>query len=353
MTNLNFFVAGEVNDTCWAPKFLNYGTNLWIFATCSTNGNISHFIRGMYCPSNNFPFGFTGLFMVTQSETNMIDFSPWYEPSSGKSGAWFKNETTTYVELGEWSNSTPTSIFTNVLTGNFAGFGGNQEAPFMEFIPGGYALLMDDYGGQTINGNANDPGYYQISYSTNIESPSAWSYPSNVDFGGYHFASFVPVNLTTANDQFYAIQRMVSSMSGSPQHMIISSITNGYRLYGFSGSSDMAGFNLGNEFYSAGGIYGDGNGATHIYTSTGDGSKTTPFQGPNTLDAIIISGGNSVAIAPGLTLSGNASGLTNIPPTSLSAGTTFNNVDIPTNALGTHGYSGYFTNGVFVSTGTY
>ena len=50
---------------------------------------------------------------------------------------------------------------------------------------------------------------------------------------------------------------------------------------------------------------------------------------------------------------GNASGLTNIPPTSLSAGTTFNNVDIPTNALGTHGYSGYFTNGVFVSTGTY
>ena len=184
VTNLNFFVAGEVNDTCWAPKFLNYGTNLWIFATCSTNGNISHFIRGMYCPSNNFPFGFTGLFMVTQSETNMIDFSPWYEPSSGKSGAWFKNETTKYVELGEWSNSTPTSIFTNVLTGNFAGFGGNQEAPFMEFIPGGYALLMDDYGGQTINGNANDPGYYQISYSTNIESPSAWSYPSNVDFGG-------------------------------------------------------------------------------------------------------------------------------------------------------------------------
>ena len=41
----------------------------------------------------------------------------------------------------------------------------------MEFIPGGYALLMDDYGGQTINGNANDPGYYQISYSTNIDLP--------------------------------------------------------------------------------------------------------------------------------------------------------------------------------------
>ena len=110
---------------------------------------------------------------------------------------------------------------------------------------------------------------------------------------------------------------------------------------------------LGMSFTQREGIYGDGNGATHIYTFTGYASKTTPFQGPNTLDAIIISGGNSVAIAPGLTLSGNASGLTNIPPTSLSAGTTFNNVDIPTNALGTHGYSGYFTNGVFVSTGTY
>jgi hypothetical protein len=36
-----------------------------------------------------------------------------------------------------------------------------------------------------------------------------------------------------------------------------------------------------------------------------------------------------------------------------NAGATFNNVDIPTNALGTHGYSGYMTNGVFVTTGTY
>ena len=34
-------------------------------------------------------------------------------------------------------------------------------------------------------------------------------------------------------------------------------------------------------------------------------------------------------------------------------GSTFMNVDIPTNALGTHGYSGYMTNGVFISTGTY
>ena len=50
---------------------------------------------------------------------------------------------------------------------------------------------------------------------------------------------------------------------------------------------------------------------------------------------------------------GNGSGLTNIPPTALSVGATFNNVDIPTNTLGTHGHSGYFTNGVFVSTGTY
>lgn len=51
--------------------------------------------------------------------------------------------------------------------------------------------------------------------------------------------------------------------------------------------------------------------------------------------------------------SGSGLLLNNIPPTALNAGTTFNNVDIPTNTLGTHGYSGYFTNGVFVSTGTY
>ena len=34
-------------------------------------------------------------------------------------------------------------------------------------------------------------------------------------------------------------------------------------------------------------------------------------------------------------------------------GATFSNVDIPTNTLGTHGYSGYFTNGIFFSNGTY
>lgn len=36
-----------------------------------------------------------------------------------------------------------------------------------------------------------------------------------------------------------------------------------------------------------------------------------------------------------------------------AAGATFTGVDIPTNTSGTHGYTGYFTNGIFVSSGTY
>jgi hypothetical protein len=47
---------------------------------------------------------------------------------------------------------------------------------------------------------------------------------------------------------------------------------------------------------------------------------------------------------------GNGSGLNNVIGT---VGTSFGSVDIPTNITLTHGYSGYMTNGVFVSTGTY
>jgi hypothetical protein len=62
----------------------------------------------------------------------------------------------------------------------------------------------------------------------------------------------------------------------------------------------------------------------------------------------------SVVVTPNLPFvgifAGNGSGLNNVIGT---VGTSFGSVDIPTNITLTHGYSGYMTNGVFVSTGTY
>ncbi|MDE2100606.1 MAG: hypothetical protein KGL39_25405 [Patescibacteria group bacterium] len=65
-----------------------------------------------------------------------------------------------------------------------------------------------------------------------------------------------------------------------------------------------------------------------------------------------MSGAQDFVINPRLPLTATMATGT-VSPTALSAGTTFGNVDIPTNTLGTHGYSGYMTNGVFKSTGTY
>ena len=53
------------------------------------------------------------------------------------------------------------------------------------------------------------------------------------------------------------------------------------------------------------------------------------------------------------TYSGGGSGLTGIPPAALNSGSTITGIDFPTNTLGTHGISGYLTNGLFVATGTY
>lgn len=104
-------------------------------------------------------------------------------------------------------------------------------------------------------------------------------------------------------------------------------------------------------------------GASNVMANVNFFGMYSPITIGNTASYVYATGGNvtsaNVATHPEnffanpMLLAGDGSGLTNISPKALSVGATFNNVDIPTNALGTHGFSGYFTNGVFVATGTY
>ncbi len=50
---------------------------------------------------------------------------------------------------------------------------------------------------------------------------------------------------------------------------------------------------------------------------------------------------------------GNGAGLTNLPPAALNTGSTFLNAYIPTNPALTHGWQGYFTNGLLVTNGIF
>jgi hypothetical protein len=181
-TNLNYWpnpasvsvteVTGSPCSSCqaWAPEFVrnqdgtwyNDGSGFpWVSLTISTNGGTSFQMYLKHASATNLS-SWSNAVSVSGVPSSMIDSQ--VVAYSGTFYAWWRNYSSNCLEYG--SASTLTGTYTQVGTGNWAGWGCNsQEGPVLILKSGTWYLISDIDGGATSTG--------QMGYSTSTNWPAS------------------------------------------------------------------------------------------------------------------------------------------------------------------------------------
>ena len=156
----------------WAPQwFVDSDGTVHVFVACSTSSSTSNFQIYEVHPTNTAMSSWSTPVAITISgESNVID--PFVVLKNSTYYMWYKQETTDYIQYA--SSATLTGTYTNVETGDWAGWGKNpiENPVLIQIDDDTWRIYFQEHDGF-------DPAHEWYSEST--DDWSTWSTPIEID----------------------------------------------------------------------------------------------------------------------------------------------------------------------------
>lgn len=158
----------------WGPQwFIDEDGSTHIFVCCSTNGLTTNFQIYEVHPTNDTMTTWSSPVLITiTGENNIID--PYMVLKDGTYYLWYKEEDTDYIQYA--SSATLLGTYTNIETGDWAGFGTPRESPcLIQLDSDTWRIYVNEHSGfDSIAVYYSDSTDDWITWSTPIAITSSW-----------------------------------------------------------------------------------------------------------------------------------------------------------------------------------